>query len=115
MNFGSSQPVLEEIPEWDIEAVKKRAIQFINSHGVFPASFQFLTKVSDDGKVLEKSGNYFINGIVKTYEEVQAENINGENDTILWNMKYNRIKKIVDCHGWVDEFEDGDELVSIEI
>ena len=119
MNFGSSQATTYNIKKWDIDKAKQMSLNFIDSHGVFPITFQFFTqntedKTSQDG-IIDSSCTYFINVVIKTYEDVKAENGDKPESNLMWNMRVNKINKIAARGDWAEEFRECDELIDIEI
>lgn len=109
----------KEINSWDVEVAKEMSKVIIERHQSHPFAFQFITRGRSDtelnSKVVNKSGLYYINGIVKTLQEIEAEN-DPENETLLWNMRVNKYNKVVTTTSpweFTSVFNDEDCVVEI--
>lgn len=107
------------VDSWDVDEAKKISLQICERYGSKPYGFQFFTRARTDdeldSKVIAKSGIYYINGVVKTLEEIKAEN--NPNDRILIsNMESNGWDRVVTTYSpykWTQPFECGDAVVVI--
>ena len=111
---------MREIDSWDIDKAKELAKEIIQRYGAKPYAFKFITRGRTDdeldSKVIEESGYYFINGIVKTLEEIKAEN-NPNNKILISNMECNKWDKVVITYSpykWTQPFRKNDSVVTIE-
>lgn len=109
----------KEIDSWDVEIAKEMSKTIIERYESHPFAFQFITRGRSDtelnSKVINKSGLYYINGIVKTLQDIDAEN-DPKNETLLWNMRVNKYNKVVTTTSpwkWTSVFNDEDYVVEI--
>jgi hypothetical protein len=84
-----------EIETWNVDNALKNA-------GNYTYGFYFTTfyRGESDWEPSEKSrsGTYFINGTVKTLEEVKNED-SKRNENLIWNMETNHWNKVVVTNG----------------
>lgn len=107
------------IDSWDVDKAAKMVAEISERYGAKPYGFCFFTKARKDNeldsKIVARSGMYYINGVVKTLEEIKAEN--NPNDRILIsNMESNGWSRIVTTYTpykWTQPFEPGDSVVMI--
>lgn len=116
-----SEKTSKEIESWDIEKAKQMSKDIVERYGSHPFCFYFTTMSNDDDnwspKQIDKSGRYYINGKVRTFEEVVKDNFHDE-ESLRLNMKYNEWDKVVTTFTpWknVQPFEDGDQIVEINV
>ena len=109
----------KEIDSWDVEKAKEMCKNIIERHNSHPFAFQFITKGRGenefDSRVIAESGFYYINGIVKTLQEIENEQ-KPENETLLWNMCVNNWYRIVETRTpwkWTSVFNENDQIVII--
>lgn len=63
-------------------------------------------------KPVNKSGRYYINGLLKTIDQLEIENRDGELDILISNARCNRWPVLVKCRtGNWQPFEEDDEVV----
>jgi hypothetical protein len=93
-----------EIDEWDPAKAVKMAAEIVERYGATPYGFRFRTLLTSDpvpdgkGGTLEvkpktdrESGWHFIDGVVRTYDHIVAEEEDGERSIAASNMKGNGI------------------------
>lgn len=109
-----------KIDSWDVEKAIEMSKSIIQRYGARPYAFQFFTKArSDDdldSREVKRSGTYFINGTVKSLEELEAEN-DPNNRILISNMRCNKWDKIVQTrslYNWTQPFKDGDQVIKVE-
>lgn len=114
-----AEETTKEIDSWDVEKAKNMSKQIIERHDSHPYGFQFITRSRSendlDSKIVDKSGVYYINGVVETVKDIEAKN-DPNNDTLLWNMKTNHWNKVVTTYNpwkWTQPFNDRDRIVKI--
>ena len=110
----------KSIDSWDIDKAKEMAKSITQRYGAKPYAFRFITRGRTDdeldSKVVEQSGYYFINGVVKTLEEIKAEN-NPDNRILISNMECNGWDRVVitrSPYRWTQPFGKEDSVVTIE-
>lgn len=120
-----------EIGEWDTREAVRVAATITERHGAIPFGFRFETRlVADpvpDGRggfmkvvpsILRKSGIHYIDGRVLTLAD--AERDFPDHETLLWNMRANKIARIVagpvngKNYRWFHEFSDEDRLLDAD-
>jgi hypothetical protein len=93
-----SESTEKPIDSWDVNLAKKMAKTIKERHGSTPYGFMFSTRSRGendlDSKVSKKSGMYYLNAKVETYEEVIARN-DPKEEILRSNMRINGYKKIV--------------------
>lgn len=98
----------KEIDSWDVEKAKKMAGKVEERYGATPYGFRFSTRSRGpddlDSRVTKTSGMYYINGRVRTLEQVKARN-NPKERILISNMEGNGWDKIVEkrpnAPGWM--------------
>lgn len=115
-----------EIDAWDIKKACQLAMTVEERHGATPYGFHFEIRVVandiDDGfggklkvqpSVVEKSGMYYINGVIETLEQIKARRTKKE-DVLISNMESNgwdRVVTVTNRYRWTQPFEKGDHVV----
>ena len=88
----------KQIFSWDTAKAVEMAKDIHERHGARPYGFQFTTRSrgdSDlDSKVADRSGTYYLGGVVRTQAEVVADNKPDE-EILRSNMRANEIEKVV--------------------
>lgn len=89
--------------------------------GIWPYRFQFVTRhpekeTSGEWSISNVSHMYFVNGKIRTLDELIKEN-NPNNKVLIGNMKSNNYDKIIEStHGWVSSFREGkDTLIEVKM
>lgn len=105
-----------EIEDWDTKKailISKKVNERYNSK---PFAFIFITKENDgttlDSRTTAKSGLYYLNGEIKTLQNIIDEN-NNENRILISNMKNNGWKKVIITNTpWkkVSIFDDNEDI-----
>lgn len=105
------------IDSWDVEAAKEMARGVKERHGACPYGFRFLTYSRGpddlDSKQAARSHMYFLGGEVRTLEDVERDNLPGE-DILRSNMRCNDYKRIItNCNSWkwTQSLEDDDVVL----
>lgn len=92
-SFVVSDTQEEKIHSWDIARAIELYQNIVQKNMRCPYGFQFLKK--EKGELIAESGVYFINGKVRSYQEVLKDN--KEDESVLRdNMKYNQYAAIVE-------------------
>jgi hypothetical protein len=102
-----------EIENWDIEKAKEyyEECTYIKPYGFYFTTYE-RTDIDWGPKEIAHSGTYFINGTVKTLEEVKAEN-NPRNEILIDNMRINKWDKIVTTQsGFTQPFLEDDKNIT---
>lgn len=107
----------KKIDSWDPQkalAMSKKIEERYHSH---PYGFQFFTheRADDelDSHISDSSGTWYIDGVVKTLEDLKAEH-NPENKILISNMECNQWDSVVQTrspYSWTQPFEDGDHII----
>ncbi len=117
------------ITTWDPREAVRMASEIVERHGATPYGFQFSTRIVADPvpdgeggelhvepKVVAKSGTYFINGKLRTLDEIEA--LDDPNERILQsNMRCNRwfiVCEVVGRYRSTHPFEERDFVVSAD-
>jgi hypothetical protein len=104
-----AEEIKKEIASWD----KEIALKMIKESKIKPYGFYFTTWESTEWepKKIAKSGIHFINGRVKTLDEIPRTS---ENENLIWNMEHNDYKRVVFTEsGFVQPFSEEDCLVEV--
>lgn len=117
---GTFQAEMTTMPisSWDEEEAIEMAKSIVERHDARPYGFRFTTRGREDDELdsreLARSGMYYINGVVRTLEEVEADE--KSSGIILDNMRYNKWDKIVETYSpykWTSPFNNGDKIVRV--
>lgn len=107
------------IDSWDVEQAKKMAVEITERYGAKPYAFRFVTRgrADDelDSKIIKCSGHYFINGVVKSIEQIKEEH-NPDNRILISNMESNGWSKVVTTYSpykWTQPFGEDDSVITI--
>lgn len=92
------------IDAWDIERAKEMSRDIKERHGATPFGFRFKTRSRGpddlDSKVTATSPTYFLGGEVRTLEDVERDNLDGE-EILRSNMRCNDWDRIItNCNSW---------------
>ncbi len=116
--FVAEQTTLE-INDWNIDKAVKISKDITERYGAKPYGFYFTTKGGKDdeldSKTIEKSGMYYLNGEVKTLEEIKAEN-NPDNRILISNMECNKWDRVVTTcspYKWTQPLEKNDVVLKV--
>lgn len=114
-----AEETVKQIESWDVSQALEMAQGITERYGAHPYGFQFITRGRTDeeldSKVIEKSGIYYINGVVETLEQVKAKE-NPDDRILISNMESNGWGKVVTTcapYKWTQPFNDGDSIVSL--
>jgi hypothetical protein len=97
---GTFVPETTELPikSWDVKAAMKMAHGIVERYAATPYGFYFTTRGRSDkeldSRTTEKSGFYWLGGVIETLEELEKRN-DPKDKILLSNMRINGIKKIV--------------------
>jgi len=112
-----SEESTKQIYEWDIERAKEEARDISERYNSKPYGFYFTTRerCEEDfnSKEIKRSNMYWLGGIIRTAEEIIADNLPGE-EILRSNIINNDISKIiVNTNSWkvTMPFRDGDILL----
>ncbi len=91
------------VPNWDVDKALKLLPDIEERYGAKPYGFQFYTMkrgfLDMDPHEIERSGMYYVDCVVQTLEEVEAEH--GKNAILAQNMRTNGWGSIVTTtKGW---------------
>ena len=107
------------IEEWDVDQAIEMAKNITERYGAKPYGFQFVTKGRTDkeldSKVINRSGIYYINGVVETLSQVKAKGNPGDR-ILISNMESNGWDKVVTTYNpykWTQPFNEGDSVVTV--
>ena len=95
------------ISSWDRAEARRMAKDVVERYGATPMSYRFITRGRGpndlDSRVLDRSPNYYLGGIVETTEIVEKRGLKDE-ATLLRNMKNNDwntiVRKDPNTKGW---------------
>ena len=111
---------VRSISSWDVDKALKMAKGITQRYNAKPYAFEFFTKGRTDEELdsheINRSGTYYINGVIKTLDDIKAEN-DPSNKTLISNMECNGWDKIVQTmspYQWTQPFEAGDQVVYLE-
>lgn len=102
-----SEETTREIESWDVARAQKMAAKITERYGATPYAFRFTTRgrTADelDSRVLRSSPMYYMNGRIRTLEQVKARQFPKES-TLIANMECNGWDRIVEkkpeAPGW---------------
>lgn len=104
------------IDSWNVDEALKMSKEITQRYGAKPYGFRFFTRSRSDDEldshVANRSGMYYINGIIKTLEDIKAEN-DSSNRILISNMEINGWDKVVQTRSpylWTQPFEEGDQI-----
>lgn len=107
------------ISGWNEEEAIELSKDIVERYGAKPYRFQFTTRGREDdeldSRIIAESGMYYINGVVKTLADVEADPI--RNRTLISNMKTFKCDRVVETYSpyrWVQFFEEGDKVVEVK-
>ena len=107
------------IDSWSVDEAVEMSKKITERYGAKPYGFRFLTKSRNDADldshISNRSGTYYINGVVKTLEEIKAEN-NPNNRILISNMECNKWDKVVittSPYRWTQPFTQDDRIVEV--
>lgn len=107
------------IEEWDVGQAIEMSRNITERYGAKPYGFQFVTKGRTDeeldSKVINRSGIYYINGVVETLSQVKAKGNPGDR-ILISNMESNGWDKVVTTYNpykWTQPFNEEDSVVTI--
>ena len=104
----------KEIDSWDVDKALNMAKQIVERHNARPHSFCFTTTIG--GKITNTSNAYCINCVVKTLDQLKAEN-DPRNKILIINMECNGWDRVVttnNSYEWTVPFFEGDQIVSLK-
>ena len=107
------------IDSWNVDAAVKMAGEICERHNARPYGFRFTTRGRKDdeldGRVIGKSGIYYLGGRVETAEQVLARN-DPKEETLRFNIEANRVKRIVvNDNSWRFTAALGDDDVVLDV
>ena len=117
---GTFQAEMTTMPisSWDEEEAIEMSKSIVERYDARPYGFRFTTRGREDDELdsreLARSGMYYINGVVKTLEELEAKPKG--NSTLISNMKNNKWDKVVETaspYKWTSPFNNGDKIVRV--
>jgi hypothetical protein len=115
-----SEETTKNISSWNVGEAIEMSKKITERYGSKPYGFYFYTKERNeddfDSKITSTSHMYFINGTVKTLEDVKNEN-NPDNRILIRNMECNKWDRIVSgCNPWrwTQVFEKDDVNLNVE-
>ena len=99
-----AEQTTKPIEAWDIDAAVAMSATIEERHGATPYGFRFTTRARAedelDSKEIGRSSMYYLQGKIRTYDEVVADNLEDE-ETLRWNMKTNGFDRIwQSTKGW---------------
>lgn len=110
----------KEIPSWDVNKAVAMARKIKESYGATPFRFQFFTRERSaeelDSHIANTSGYYYLGGVVKTIDELRAEN-NPKNKILINNimaMGCNRVIINNNSYKMTQPFTDSDIVLEYE-
>jgi uncharacterized protein YuzE len=116
-----AEQTTEEIDSWDTNKAVEMAKNITERYNSKPYGFYFITKARNDNELdssmTQKSNMYYINGVIKTVKQLEAEN-DPNNDILINNMKSNGWEKIIETHNpwkWSQPLRDGDVVLQGDI
>lgn len=108
------------IDSWDVEKAQRMAAKVTERYNATPYGFKFTTRGRGpddlDSRVMRSSGMYYLNGRIRTLEQVKARK-NPKESILICNMENNGWNKIVekkpDAPGWMwtQPLEKGDVVL----
>lgn len=114
-----SEATTEKIESWDVDKAVEMSKNIVERYNSRPYGFYFSTngRAEDelDSKETKRSAMYYINGVVKTLEEIEAKNDRGDR-ILISNMKNNGYNKVVTmCNPWevTQPFKPNDKIVKV--
>jgi hypothetical protein len=92
------------VDSWNVEEATEMAHTVLQRHSATPYAFRFVTRSRGDAdldsKVTKQSPYYFLGGVVRTREEVEADN-DPKEEILRSNMRMNDYKRIItNCNSW---------------
>ncbi len=111
----------KEIAQWDVNAAIEMARTIIERHSATPFAFQFSTRGREDHELdsreVDRSGRYYLGGVVLSLSEVKARN-NQKDRILIANMEGNGWDRVVENHNsWqtTQPLEDDDTVLPFSI
>lgn len=108
------------IDSWNVDEALKMSKEITQRYRAKPYGFRFFTRSRSDDEldshVTNRSGMYYINGVIKTLEDIKAEN-DSSNRILISNMEINGWDKVVQTRSpylWTQRFKEGDQIVYTE-
>lgn len=115
-----AETTTKPIDSWDVSKALEMAKNITERWNSKPYGFQFFTKARMDDELdsheIARSGIYYINGTIKTLEDLKAEK-NPDNRTLISNMECNGWDRVVQTCSpwkWTQPFDDDDHVVTLE-
>ncbi len=115
-----SESTTKSISSWDIEKAQELAHDINERHGARPYGFRFSTRERGeddlDSKETSRSGIYYLGGVIRTIEQVRAEN-NPDERILLSNMEGNGIDRVIENNNsWrhTSAFREDDVLLNFK-
>jgi len=114
----TAETTTKEIDSWDVDKAIEISKDIIERYGETPYAFRFSTRERTskdlDSKITKRSGNYYLGGKLKTFEQIKEEK-NPINDILLSNMECNNWKKVITTKtGWTMPLLEEDIVLSIK-
>lgn len=114
-----AEETVSPIESWDVAQAVEMARRITERHGAHPYGFQFITKGRADedldSKAINRSGIYYLNGVVETLAQVKAKG-DPANRILISNMESNGWDKIVTTYNpykWTQPFNEDDSVVAL--
>jgi len=109
---------LIEVESRDVDAAVELTRGIIQRHGATPYGFRFETYGREDdeldSRVLDRSPMYYLGGVVRTVEEVEAAAEPGER-ILLSNMQCNGYDRVITTNYWTQPLNDGDVVLDVTL
>lgn len=115
-----AEQTVKEIDSWDVEKAQRMAAKVTERYAATPFGFRFSTRGRGpddlDSREIRSSGMYFLNGRIRTLEQVKARKF-PKDRILICNMESNGYDKIVEkkpeAPGWMwtQPFQDGDVVL----
>ena len=116
-----SEETVKPIESWDIDEAVAMSRDITERYNARPYAFRFLTRERGpddlDSHETERSGLYFLGGVVETVEQVEARNDPSER-ILLANMKGNDWDRVVvnkNSWSWTQPLQDGDTILDVDL
>jgi len=122
-----AEQTTRQIESWSTKLAVQMAHEIVERHRARPYGFRFETRIVaepvPDGeggtlrvepKTVEKSGIYFLDGIIETLADVEARST-PKDRILIENMRCNHYDRIVTTrngYSWCQPFNDGDHVVN---
>ena len=106
----NSESITRKIDSWDVGKALEKYVEAMKTYHSKLFGFRFITK--KDGKIVRKSGTFYVNGKVETLKELIARN-DPKDETLINNLYY-KIPAAVSCPcGMTFFFFEGDINIQV--